>query len=142
MRVDAARWPSCLGSHTVAASLSADGRGRACRRCGRRQSDRLHEGAWLEGHAAGTGETTGAEGKKLVEGMDILHFDDDLIAVHKPVGGSRTPPSAGKDRLSWEAWQRPVSHIRRRPAGTAGNCATLDVGTSGVMVVAASGAWL
>ena len=84
MRVDAALAKLLGLSRTVAASLSADGDvlvdGVVVGK-----SDRLHEGAWLEVTLPEPAKPLVPK-EELVEGMDILYFDDDLIAVHKPRG--------------------------------------------------------
>ncbi|MCH6196766.1 RluA family pseudouridine synthase [Corynebacterium mastitidis] len=74
-----------------------------------------------------------------VEGMDILYYDSDLIAVHKPVGVA-AHPTVG--------WEGPTvvgglagAGFRISTSGPPerqGIVQRLDVGTSGVMVVAAS----
>ncbi|MBC3185247.1 RluA family pseudouridine synthase [Corynebacterium sp. zg-331] len=74
-----------------------------------------------------------------VEGMDILYYDSDVIAVHKPVGVA-AHPTVG--------WEGPTvvgglagAGFRISTSGPPerqGIVQRLDVGTSGVMVVAAS----
>ena len=77
--------------------------------------------------------------EELVEGMDVLYHDSDLVAVHKPVGVA-AHPSVG--------WEGPTvigglaaAGFRISTSGPTerkGIVHRLDVGTSGVMVVACS----
>lgn len=137
MRVDAALSKLFGISRTVAAELamlgdvSVDGVTVG-------KSDRLHDGAWLE--------VTLPEPKKplmpteeLVEGLDILYSDDDVIAVNKPVGVAAHPT------VGWEGptvvGGLAAAGFRISTSGPPerkGIVQRLDVGTSGVMVVAAS----
>jgi 23S rRNA pseudouridine1911/1915/1917 synthase len=76
---------------------------------------------------------------ELVEGLDVIHDDDDIIVVDKPVGVA-VHPSMG--------WTGPtvVGHLRAAGIVIAtggaperqGIVQRLDVGTSGVMVIAKS----
>jgi 23S rRNA pseudouridine1911/1915/1917 synthase len=102
------------------------------------KSDRVHAGAWLEVTLPEV--TTGVEAQaRTVEGLDIVHEDDDIIVVDKPVGVA-AHPSPG--------WTGPtvVGHLlasgrRIATSGAAerqGIVHRLDVGTSGLMVVARS----
>ncbi|GGG70470.1 RluA family pseudouridine synthase [Corynebacterium pelargi] len=101
------------------------------------KSDRLHEGAWLE---VTLPEVPDLEPKEeLIEGMDILYSDEDLIAVNKPVGVAAHPT------LGWEGptviGGLAAAGFRISTSGPPerkGIVQRLDVGTSGVMVVAAS----
>lgn len=102
------------------------------------KSDRIHAGAWLEVQlpAPPAPVTLVAE---PVEGMRILHDDDDIVVVDKPVGVA-VHPSPG--------WTGPTvvgglaaAGYRISTSGAAerqGVVHRLDVGTSGVMVVAKS----
>lgn len=77
--------------------------------------------------------------EELVEGMDVVYSDDDIIAVNKPVGVA-AHPSVG--------WEGPTvigglaaAGFRLSTSGPPerkGIVHRLDVGTSGVMVVASS----
>lgn len=77
--------------------------------------------------------------EELVPGMDILYSDDDLIAVNKPVGVAAHPT------VGWEGptvvGGLAAAGFRISTSGPPerkGIVQRLDVGTSGVMVVAAS----
>jgi 23S rRNA pseudouridine1911/1915/1917 synthase len=124
-------------SRTVVADLAADGRvqldGRAAGK-----SERLVAGAWLEVELAApvAAPTVVAE---VVPGLVVVHDDDDLVVVDKPVGVA-AHPSPG--------WQGPTvigglagAGYRVATSGAAerqGIVHRLDVGTSGLMVVAKS----
>lgn len=139
MRVDAGLSRLLGLSRTVVATLAEDGRievdGRAAVK-----SDRLVAGTWLEvalPDPAGPVEITAAP--ELVGGMTILHEDDDIVVVDKPVGVA-AHPSPG--------WTGPTVigglaalGVRVSTSGAAerqGIVHRLDVGTTGVMVVAKS----
>jgi 23S rRNA pseudouridine1911/1915/1917 synthase len=73
------------------------------------------------------------------EDPTVLYSDDDIIVVDKPVGYTVHPAPSweGPDIISWlqeEGFQLPGLGVEERP----GVVHRLDVGTSGVMVVAAS----
>ncbi|WP_345417605.1 RluA family pseudouridine synthase [Pseudonocardia xishanensis] len=139
MRVDAGLARLLGLSRTVVATLAEDGRievdGRAAGK-----SDRLVAGTWLEvalPDPEGPTEITAAP--ELVGGMVVLHEDDDIVVVDKPVGVA-AHPSPG--------WTGPTVigglaalGIRVSTSGAAerqGIVHRLDVGTTGVMVVAKS----
>ncbi|MCS5479349.1 RluA family pseudouridine synthase [Corynebacterium sp. YIM 101645] len=137
MRVDAALSRLLGISRTIAAELAAEGDvlvdGREVGK-----SDRLTEGTWLEVTLPAPEQplTPRAE---LVEGMDILYSDADIIAVHKPVGVAAHPT------VGWEGptvvGGLAAAGFRISTSGPPerkGIVQRLDVGTSGVMVVAAS----
>jgi 23S rRNA pseudouridine1911/1915/1917 synthase len=102
------------------------------------KSERVHGGAWLEVEmpAAAAPVQVVAE---PVEGMEIVHDDDDVVVVMKPVGVA-AHPSPG--------WTGPTvigglaaAGFRVATSGAAerqGIVHRLDVGTSGLMVVAKS----
>ena len=104
------------------------------------KSDRVVAGAWLE---VSLPETSAAGGAELVAtpvpGMTIVHDDDDFVVVDKPVGVA-AHPSVG--------WTGPTvigglaaAGYRISTSGAAerqGIVQRLDVGTSGLMVVAKS----
>ncbi|MBW1604020.1 RluA family pseudouridine synthase [Streptomyces sp. JJ66] len=136
-RVDAALARMFGFSRTKAAELAADGKVRVDgAEAGK--SERVHGGAWLEVEmpAPPTPVRVVAE---PVEGMDIVHDDDDLVVVMKPVGVA-AHPSPG--------WTGPTVIGGLAAAGytiaTSGAAERqgivhrLDVGTSGLMVVAKS----
>lgn len=102
------------------------------------KSDRLHAGAWLEVSIPRLApEVTVVP--EAVDGRRVIHDDDDLVVVDKPVGVA-AHPSPG--------WTGPTviqglaaSGYRVSTSGAAerqGIVHRLDVGTSGVMVVAKS----
>ncbi len=137
MRVDAALSRLLGISRTVAAELAGEG-DVSVDGATVGKSERLHEGAWLEVTlpAPATPLLPRAE---LVEGMDILYSDDHLIAVHKPVGVAAHPT------IGWEGptvvGGLAAAGFRISTSGPPerkGIVQRLDVGTSGVMVVAAS----
>jgi 23S rRNA pseudouridine1911/1915/1917 synthase len=102
------------------------------------KSERLSAGSWLEVElpAVADGPQVVAE---RVEGLRIVHDDDDLVVVDKPIGVA-AHPSPG--------WSGPtvVGHLTAAGVGVATSGAAerqgivqrLDVGTSGLMVVAKS----
>ncbi|OLF16168.1 RNA pseudouridine synthase [Actinophytocola xanthii] len=102
------------------------------------KSDRLVAGAWLEVTLPDPDRPVEVEAV-AVAGMSILHEDDDLIVVDKPVGVA-AHPSPG--------WTGPTvvgglaaAGIRVSTSGAAerqGVVHRLDVGTTGVMAVAKS----
>ncbi|MDO5668843.1 MAG: RluA family pseudouridine synthase [Corynebacterium sp.] len=136
MRVDAALSKLLGISRTVAADLATAGDvlvdGAAVTK-----SDRLHDGSWLEVTLPAAPDLTPKE--ELIEGMDILYSDNDIIAVHKPVGVAAHPT------VGWEGptvvGGLAAAGFRISTSGPPerkGIVQRLDVGTSGVMVVAAS----
>ena len=102
------------------------------------KSDRVHAGAWLEVTLPDPPAAVEVEAR-AVEGLHIVHEDDDIVVVDKPVGVA-AHPSPG--------WTGPtvVGHLlasgrRVATSGAAerqGIVHRLDVGTSGLMVVATS----
>jgi 23S rRNA pseudouridine1911/1915/1917 synthase len=144
MRVDAGLSRLLGLSRTVVAALAEDGRvavdGRAAGK-----SDRLAAGSWLEVELprpetpAPVGAPGGGVSGRAVAGLEVLHADDDIVVVDKPVGVA-AHPSPG--------WTGPTVlgglaalGYRVSTSGTAerqGIVHRLDVGTTGVMVVAAS----
>jgi 23S rRNA pseudouridine1911/1915/1917 synthase len=140
-RVDAALARMLGFSRTQAAELAASG---AVRLDGREvgKSDRLPVGAWLEVDVPDP-EDAADRGGSLepvpVPGMGIVYEDDDLVVVDKPVGVA-AHPSPG--------WTGPTvigalaaAGYRVSTSGAAerqGIVHRLDVGTSGLMVVAKS----
>ncbi|MEL4154713.1 RluA family pseudouridine synthase [Corynebacterium bovis] len=103
------------------------------------RSDRLTDGAWLDVLLPEPPRDLAAEPAREVEGLDILYADDDVIAVDKPVGVAAHPTIG---------WEGPTVTSGLAAAGfristsgppeRKGIVQRLDVGTSGVMVVAAS----
>lgn len=137
MRVDAGLARLLGLSRTAAADLAAAGDvlvdGAAVGK-----SDRLTEDAWLSVLLPEV-QAPLMPKEELVEGMDVLYHDNDLVAVHKPVGVA-AHPSVG--------WTGPTvigglaaAGFRISTSGPPerqGIVQRLDVGTSGVMVVACS----
>lgn len=138
MRVDAGLSKLLGLSRTVVAELAVDGDvlqdGVVVGK-----SDRLVSGAWLDVTLPEPPRDLAAEPPQHVEGMDILYSDDDVIVVDKPVGVAAHPT------LGWEG---PTVTAGLAAAGfristsgppeRKGIVQRLDVGTSGVMIVAAS----
>ncbi|MBI9115454.1 RluA family pseudouridine synthase [Sanguibacter suaedae] len=138
-RVDAALSRMLGLSRTVAAQIATDGGvlldGRVVGK-----SDRLHPDGWLEVTLPEVEEARGLEVvAEPVPGMRIVHDDDDVVVVDKPVGVA-AHPSVG--------WTGPTvvgalvaAGYRISTSGAAerqGIVHRLDVGTSGLMVVAKS----
>jgi 23S rRNA pseudouridine1911/1915/1917 synthase len=102
------------------------------------KSDRVRTGAWLEVELPDP-PTPVVVVPQRVEGMSIVHDDDDIVVVDKPVGVA-AHPSPG--------WSGPTvvgglagAGFRVSTSGAAerqGVVHRLDVGTSGLMVVAKS----
>ncbi|MFJ4233068.1 RluA family pseudouridine synthase [Cellulosimicrobium cellulans] len=125
-------------SRTRAAELAADG---AVRLDGREvgKSDRLVPGAWLEVDVPDAAPAAVEVVAEPVPGMGIVYDDDDVVVVDKPVGVA-AHPSPG--------WTGPTvvgalaaAGYRISTSGAAerqGIVHRLDVGTSGLMVVAKS----
>ncbi|MCG5433533.1 RluA family pseudouridine synthase [Mycobacterium sp. MYCO198283] len=137
MRVDAGLARLLGLSRTAAAALAEDG-GVDLDGVPAGKSDRLTAGAWLEvrlPEPPAPVENPVAE----VAGMTILYADDDIVAVDKPPGvaahagvGWRGPTVLGG--LAAAGYRISTSGIHERQ----GIVHRLDVGTSGVMVVALS----
>jgi 23S rRNA pseudouridine1911/1915/1917 synthase len=139
MRVDAGLSRLLGLSRTAVAALTDEGRvavgGRAAGK-----SDRLVAGTWLEVELPEQDRPTRiAAAPEVVAGLTILFEDDDIVVVDKPVGVA-AHPSPG--------WAGPTVlggltalGVRISPSGAAerqGIVHRLDVGTTGVMVVAKS----
>ena len=137
MRVDAGLARLLGLSRTAAAALAEDG-GVDLDGTPVGKSDRLTPGAWLEvrlPEAPAPPENTPVD----IDGMDILYSDDDIVAVDKPAGvaahatvGWHGPTVLGG--LAAAGFRISTSGIHERQ----GIVHRLDVGTSGVMVVALS----
>lgn len=139
MRVDAGLARLLGLSRTVVAALAEEGHvavdGRAAAK-----SDRLTAGAWLEVALPDPVRAVAIDGPaEVVAGLVVLYADDDIVVVDKPVGVA-AHPSPG--------WTGPtvvggLSALGYRVAtsGAAerqGIVHRLDVGTTGVMVLASS----
>ncbi|WP_179950909.1 RluA family pseudouridine synthase [Xylanimonas oleitrophica] len=137
-RVDAALARMLGYSRTQAAELAASG---AVRLDGREvgKSDRLPAGGWLEVDVPDPAAAAPVVDAEPVPGMAVVHEDDDLVVVDKPVGVA-AHPSPG--------WTGPTvvgalaaAGYRVATSGAAerqGIVHRLDAGTSGLMVVAKS----
>jgi 23S rRNA pseudouridine1911/1915/1917 synthase len=136
-RLDAALARMFGFSRTKAAELAADGKvlidGAAVGK-----SDRVRGGAWLEVEMPAPAVPVQIVAEP-VEGMEIVHDDEDIVVVVKPVGVA-AHPSPG--------WSGPTvigglaaAGFRISTSGAAerqGIVHRLDVGTSGLMAVAKS----
>ena len=104
------------------------------------KSDRVHAGAWLEVELPDPRSSPGlAVVADPIPGMAIIHDDDDLVVVDKPVGVAAHPSvgwtgptvigglAAAGYRISTSGAEERRGVVHR-----------LDVGTSGLMVVAKS----
>src|SRR5437899_11524469 len=137
MRVDAGLARLLGLSRTAAAALAEDG-GVEVDGARAGKSDKLTAGAWLEvrlPEAPAPVENTPVK----IEGMEILYSDADIVAVDKPPGvaahatvGWHGPTVLGG--LAAAGFRISTSGIHERQ----GIVHRLDVGTSGVMVVALS----
>ena len=102
------------------------------------RSVKVHEGAWLE--VTLPDPPSGAPPEpQMVDGLVILYDDDDLIAVDKPVGVAAHPSPGWTgptvvQGLAAMGYRISTSGAAERP----GIVHRLDVGTTGVMVVAKS----
>lgn len=100
------------------------------------KSDRLAEGQWID---VTMPQPVAAREPELVDGMQILYDDDDLLVIDKPVGVA-AHPSPGWDGptviggLAAAGYRISTSGAAERQ----GIVHRLDVGTTGVMVVAKS----
>lgn len=137
MRVDAGLARLLGLSRTAVAGLAEDGAvhldGAAVMK-----SDRLSAGSWLEVELPEPKRELTVD-PQPVEGMKILYADDDIVAVDKPVGvaahtgvGWTGPTVVGG--LAAAGFRISTSGAHERQ----GIVQRLDVGTSGVMVVATS----
>ncbi|AEW93561.1 MULTISPECIES: RluA family pseudouridine synthase [Streptomycetaceae] len=136
-RVDAALARMFGFSRTKAAELAADGKVRVDGAAAGK-SDRVRGGAWLEVEMPAPAAPVRVVAEP-VEGMEIVHDDDDVVVIVKPVGVA-AHPSPG--------WTGPTvigglaaAGYRISTSGAAerqGIVHRLDVGTSGLMVVAKS----
>ncbi|MFD1232204.1 RluA family pseudouridine synthase [Pseudonocardia benzenivorans] len=140
MRVDAGLSRLLGLSRTVVATLAEEGRvavdGRAAGK-----SDRLAAGGWLEIELPDPErESDGITGPvEVVAGLTILHEDDDIVVVDKPVGVA-AHPSPGWTGPTVVAGLAALG-VRVATSGAAerqGIVHRLDAGTTGVMVVAKS----
>jgi len=123
-------------SRTRAAELAADG---AVRLDGREvgKSDRLVPGAWLEVDVPDAAPAAVEVVAEPVPGMGIVYDDDDVVVVDKPVGVAAHPSPGWTGPTVVGALAAAGYRISTSGAGERqGIVHRLDVGTSGVMVVA------
>jgi 23S rRNA pseudouridine1911/1915/1917 synthase len=102
------------------------------------KSDRLVEGAHLSVRFTPVEEES-ATAAAVAPGLRILHVDDDIAVIDKPVGVA-AHPSPGWDgpTVLGHFAARGITLARSGPAERAGIVHRLDAGTSGVMVLARS----
>ncbi|THV39529.1 RluA family pseudouridine synthase [Glycomyces buryatensis] len=128
-------------SRTVAAELVADGDvtvdGRVCRT----KSERVSAGSWIEVVLPPPPEDVRAAvaAAEPVEGLDVVFTDDDIVVVSKPVGVA-AHPSPGWTGPTVTGGLAAAGHRLSSygPDERQGIVHRLDVGTSGLMVVAKS----
>ena len=102
------------------------------------KSDRLHAGAWLEVELPDARVTAPVE-PEPVPGMRIVHDDDDVVVVDKPVGVAAHPSPGWTGPTVVGALAAAGYRIATSgPAERQGIVHRLDAGTSGLMVVAKS----
>lgn len=139
MRIDAGLSRLLGLSRTVVAGLAEEGRvaldGRPAGK-----SDRLPGGAWLEIELPDPAGPSTIDGPvEVVAGLGILHSDDDIVVVDKPVGVA-AHPSPGWEGPTVTGGLAALGE-RLSTSGAAerqGVVHRLDAGTTGVMVVAKS----
>jgi 23S rRNA pseudouridine1911/1915/1917 synthase len=137
VRLDAAIARMFGLSRTAAASLIDDGQASLDGRV-RGRSDRVNGGAWLEVRLPAPPRPVAVE-PTPVEGLGILHDDDDVVVVDKPVGVAAHPAPGFTGPTVIGALA--AAGFRVATSGAAerqGVVHRLDVGTTGVMVVAKS----
>ncbi len=138
MRVDAGLSRLLGLSRTAVAGLAEDGRvevdGQAAGK-----SDRLVAGTWLEVTLPEPAVSPISAPEEVVAGLGILHADDDIVVVDKPVGVAAHPSPGWTGPtvvggLAALGYRVSTSGSEERQ----GIVHRLDVGTTGVMVVATS----
>ncbi len=137
-RVDAALSRLLGVSRTRAADLAQSG---AVQVDGRPvgKSDRLVSGSWLEVDLREVDPDTVEAAPEPVPGMRIVHEDDDLVVVDKPVGVAAHPSPGWTGPTVVGALAATGRRISTSGAAERqGVVHRLDVGTSGLMVVAKS----
>lgn len=138
MRLDAGLSRMLGLSRTVVATLAEDG---AVRLDGvaAGKSDRLVAGSWLEVELPEPEREAPVVTAEAVDGLVVLHEDDDIVVVDKPIGVA-VHPSPGWEGPTVVAGLAALG-IRVATSGAAerqGVVHRLDAGTTGVMVVAKS----
>jgi len=139
MRVDAGLSRLLGMSRTAVAALAEDGRVAVDGRTAGK-SDRLVAGAWLEVALPEPPAPPSITGPvEVVAGLSVLHSDDDIIVIDKPVGVAAHPsPGWNGPTVVGGLLALGLRLSTSGPAERQGIVHRLDVGTTGVMVVAAS----
>ena len=102
------------------------------------KSDRLAAGAWLEVRLSDD-PAPAVAARTPVPGLVVVHEDDDLVVVDKPVGVAAHPsPGWSGPTVVGGLAAAGVRVASSGPAERQGIVHRLDVGTSGLMVVAKS----
>lgn len=126
-------------SRTVAADLVSTGEvtvdGRPCAT----KSERVSAGAWLEVVLPPPPEDVRAASAEPVEGLGVIHSDDDIVVIDKPVGVAAHPsPGWSGPTVTGGLAAAGYQLSSHGPEERQGIVHRLDVGTSGLMVVAKS----
>ncbi len=102
------------------------------------KSERVSAGGWVDVVMPAPEEPLIPK-EEVVEGMDVLWADEDIICVHKPVGVA-AHPTVGWEGPTVIGGLRAAGYTLSEggPTERKGIVHRLDVGTSGVMVVAVS----
>ncbi len=126
-------------SRTVAAELVADGDVTVDGRAFATKSERVSAGSWLEVVLPPPPEDVRAAAAEPVEGLGVIHSDEDIVVVDKPVGVA-AHPSPGWSGPTVTGGLAAAGHrlSSHGPDERQGIVHRLDVGTSGLMVVAKS----
>jgi 23S rRNA pseudouridine1911/1915/1917 synthase len=138
MRLDAAISRLFGVSRTAAAQIVVDG-GASLDGVPSAKSDRVTAGATLDVDLPGPQDAAPARVPEVVPGLTVVHEDDDILLIDKPVGVA-AHPSPGWDGPTVIGGLAAAGH-RVSTSGAEerqGVVHRLDVGTSGVMVVAKS----
>lgn len=126
-------------SRTAVADLIADGDVSLDGSAVSTKSARVMSGAWLDVLLPPPPEDLTRAKPEPVEGLDVIHSDDDIVVVDKPVGVA-AHPSVGWEGPTVTGGLKAAGHRLSvyGPDEREGIVHRLDVGTSGVMVVAKS----
>ena len=123
-------------SRSVAQRWIAEGNVAVDGRAARRSSDRVREHASIEVTLPATAELRSIPQPEDAP-LDVLYEDDDLIAINKPAGIVVHP---SYKRLSGTLLNAVLWRVRHRAAAQPGILTRLDKDTSGIVVIAFSGA--
>ncbi|WP_081438287.1 RluA family pseudouridine synthase [Pseudofrankia asymbiotica] len=138
LRLDAALARMFGLSRTVAAAMVDDGQVSVDGQVPGR-SDRVRGGAWLDVELPPPPGPAVEAAPTPVEGLTILHDDDDIIVVDKPVGVAAHPAPGYVGPTVIGALAAAGYRVSTSgPAERQGVVHRLDVGTTGVMAVAKS----